>query len=656
MHEVSGPVVAVGVVLAAVFVPCAFFTGIVGQFFRQFALTIAISTLISTFNSLTLSPALACLLLQPKGAKPDWVTRGMNFALGWFFRLFNRGFDLGGRGYVWGVGKLIRVPALLAIVYVGLLVLTYFGYLKLPTGFIPQQDKGYMIASLILPDAASTQRTNEIIDDVARIALDTPGVHHVNSVAGNSFVLSAYGSNFGSMFIILDGFDKRTTPELYSDAIAAKLRAKIGKAIPGAQVAIFGAPAVSGLGRAGGFKLMVEDIGDVGPRTLAGQTERVVAEGNKQPGLVGLFTVYRVNAPQLFVKVDPAACAAQKVDVRNVYATMQATLGSRYVNDFNLFGRTWQVNVQAEPKFRNDPKRIEQLQVKNLDGKLVPIGSVASVQEITGPLVQTRYNMRPAAAINGNVKPGVSSGEAIAIMNVLSERVLPTNMKTEWTELAFIEERTRDAGAGVFAIAVVVVFLCLAFLYESWALPFAVILVVPMCVSSALIGVYLAKQDVNVFTQVGFVVLIGLACKNAILIVEYAKRRRDAGADRREAVLDACRLRLRPILMTSVAFILGVVPLMLATGAGAEMRQALGVAVFAGMLGVTLFGVFLTPVFFVLVDWLTHSSAARSQVGRWVAASAYWLVSLGFARRAARGLVRRARRLAVPPTGSEPRR
>jgi len=685
MEEVAGPVVAVGAVLCAVFVPCMFFPGIVGQFFRQFALTIAISTMISTFNSLTLSPALACLLLQAKSAKPDWITRGMRILFGWLFWLFNRLFDRLGRGYVGLVGKLIRIPALALFVYVGLVGVGYRGYAKLPTGFIPSQDKGYLIASVQLPDAASAERTRATMDAAAKIALEctidvaakegeegavekeikgvkrwvrpVKPVAHVNAVAGNSFVLSAYGSNFGSMFIILQPFADRTDPAQYSDAVAQVLRAKIGAGVPEAQVNIFGAPAVPGLGRAGGIKFMVQDRGDVGPRNLQAQTENLIEKGNKQPSLVGLFTVYKTSSPQLSVHIDEAKCSQEGVEPLDVYATMQATLGQRYVNDFNRFGRTWQVNVQSDPMYRHRPEDVKYLKVRSKSGTLVPLNTLAEVKDISGPLVITRYNMYPAASINASVAPGSSSGEATAVMEQLAKSELPTNMGYEWTELTFIEQRSRDTGIAVFGLAVLVVFLVLAALYESWTLPLAVILVVPTCVACSLAGVWvtnwdtvlasdfdlglfgrnfnplwrlgllkpdvtygvnvansvgLNRQDVNLFTQVGFVVLIGLACKNAILIVEYAKLRRDAGADRRTAILDACRLRFRPILMTSFAFILGVVPLAFASGAGAEMRQALGIAVFSGMLGVTVFGVLLTPVFYVVVDRLAAGSITQS--------------------------------------------
>jgi len=732
MEEVAGPVIAVGVVLCAVFVPCMFFPGIVGQFFRQFALTIAISTMISTFNSLTLSPALAALLLQSKDAKPDWITRAMQFCFGWFFRAFNWSFDRLGRGYTGLVGKLIRIPLVVLVLYAALVGLGYRGYTRLPTGFIPAQDKGYLIASVQLPDAASAERTRDVMDRAAKIALECtiaipanegdegaerldqealekidrgtplrPGwyrkvkpVAHVNAVAGNSFVLSAYGSNFGSMFVILKPFAERSAPQLYSELIAQNLRKKMGGAVPEAQINIFGAPAVPGLGRAGGIKFMVQDRGEVGPQSLQAQTMNLIEKGNKQPSMVGLFTVYNTSSPQLAVTVDEAKCSDAGVEPLDVYATMQSTLGQRYVNDLNLFGRTWQVNVQSEPGTRNAVEDAKRLRVRSKSGTLVPLNTLVQIKPSSGPLVITRYNMYPAAAINASIAPGASSGEATAVMEQLAKSELPSNMGSEWTELTFIEQRSRDTGMAVFALAVLVVFLVLAALYESWTLPLAVILVVPTCVACSLAGVWITnwdtivagdftigafgrdinpltwigilkpgvtygvnisgtvglnKQDVNLFTQVGFVVLIGLACKNAILIVEYAKKRRDAGDDRRTAILEACRLRLRPILMTSFAFILGVVPLAFASGAGAEMRQALGIAVFSGMIGVTIFGVLLTPVFYVVVDRLASGRVGQSRylssLGtgfanivklRWPRRAAVWLWSKAAAQIAAR--------------------
>jgi hydrophobe/amphiphile efflux-1 (HAE1) family protein len=644
MKEVTGPVFAVGVVLVAVFVPCAFLSGIVGQFFRQFAVTIAVSTLISTFNSLTLSPALAALLIRPSNGKADFVTRVLNFFLGWFFWLFNTAFDGIGRGYVRVVAGAIRVPLILLAAYVGLLVAGAWGYRQLPSGFIPTQDKGYLIASVQLPDSASAERTREAIQKIVETALKIPGVAHVNSVAGNSFVLSAYGSNFGSMFIILDGFDKRQGAEVYSEAIIAKLRTAVAKAVPEAQVNIFGAPAVSGLGRAGGFRLMIQDRGDVGPETLKGQTDNYIEKANQQPGLVNLFTAFNTKAPQIFLEVNRSACLTHGVELRDLFGVLQATLGSRYVNDFNRFGRTWQVSVQADQRFRNDIEDIRKLKVRSHSGVMVPLGTLLTVREVSGPVVITRHNMRPSATVNGALAQGVSTGDAIALMERLADQELPNRMGFEWSELFFIERSVRDTGTIIFAISVAFVFLVLAGLYESWSMPLAVILVVPVCVVGSLAAVAIAKQDVNIFTQVGFVVLIGLACKNAILIVEYAKVSRDRGVDRRTAILDACRLRFRPILMTSLAFILGVVPLLVATGAGAEMRKALGTAVFGGMIGVTLFGIVLTPVFFVVIDsaasWHLFRNTRLSRAMKLVAR----IVSLRFLPPAIARLVRPFRR------------
>jgi multidrug efflux pump len=629
MEEVSGPVVAVGLVLSFVFIPCAFMTGIVGQFYRQFALTIAISTIISAFNSLTLSPALAAILLQPKDAKKDIPSRLLNLVFGWFFWLFNNGFRLATFGYVRTVGVSLRAIPVVLIVYIGLLALTIWEFLNLPTGFIPTQDKGYVLASIQMPDATSVEKTRAAIRKIEKIALETPGVRHCNSVAGNSFLLSAYGSNFGSMFIILDGFDKRRDADLYSDAIIARLKERLATEVPEAEVNMFNAPAVSGLGRAGGFKFMVEDRGEVGLRTLQGQTDNMVEKAKQQPGLTGVFSVFRANSPQLYADVNRAECLTQGVELNDVFDTMRVYLGSRYVNDFNRFGRTWQVVIQADARFRNDLDDVKRLKVRNNKGAMVPLGALATVKEVTGPLVLTRYNMYPAAAIQGSAASGVSTGDSIAIMQQLAEQELPKSMSYEWTEITYLEKQSSNTGIIVFGLSVVFVFMVLAALYESWTLPLAVILVVPMCVLSSLGGILLArsdlnvwpqigtaKMDINIFTQIGFVVLIGLACKNAILIVEFAKFRRDEGIPRRQAILQACQLRLRPIMMTSFAFILGVAPLVYAKGAGAEMRYTLGTAVFAGMLGVTLFGIFLTPVFFSVVDRVSEASFFHTRTMR----------------------------------------
>jgi len=632
MEQVSGPVVAVGLVLAAVFVPCAFLSGIVGQFFRQFALTIAISTLISMFNSLTLSPALCALLLRGKHTRRDPVTWLVDTLLGWFFRLFNRVFGFSGRLHGKAVGMLLRVPLFVLVVYGGLIGLTIWGFGRLPIGFIPTQDKGYLIASIELPDAASANRTRAVIEKISRIALDTQGVKHCNGVAGNAFVLGAYGSNLGSMFIILDNFSERRQPGLHADDIMASLKKKFAAQVPEAKINVFGAPAVPRLGRAGGIKFMIEDRGDTSLAELQKVTEDFIDKANEQPGLEGLFTVFRVNSPQLYADVDRKAALSQGVELGDIFGTMQATLGQRYVNDFNLLGRTWQVNVQADTRFRNEASDMKRLKVRNAMGQMVPIATLADMRQIGGPLVVTRYNMYPAAAVNGNIKTGVSSGDAITVLEKLAARELPASMHFEWTELTFIEKTSRNTGLLIFGLSSAFVFLVLAALYESWALPLAVILVVPLCVLCSIGGVWVADQDINIFTQVGFVVLIGLACKNAILIVEFAKLKHEAGASRRDAVLAACRLRYRPILMTSVAFLLGVTPLLFATGAGAEMRKALGVAVFSGMLGVTFFGLLFTPVFFAVVDRVAHGRWSASERLQRFSDAVMYAVSLRFLR------------------------
>ena len=639
MDEVSAPIIAVGLVLCAVFIPCAFISGIVGQFFRQFAMTIAISTIISTLNSLTLSPALAALMLRPKSAPRDPLTRLLDFWLGWLFQLFDAGFKYATGIYTRLVVGMLRVPLVVLAVYGGLLFLTYWGYRQLPTGFIPSQDKGYFLASVQLPDASAAGRTRDIVARIEKIAMETPGVKNVNSVAGNSFMLSAYGSNFGTMFIILKNFSDRKSPDLSGDAILATLRKRYSTEVPEALINVFAPPAVSGLGRAGGFKLMIEDRGDGGLEALQKQTDRIVELGNqvqdqnKNPQLTGLFTVYKANSPQLFVNVDRQECLTQGVRLGDVFSTLQACLGSRYVNDFNRFGRTWQVVVQAESQFRNDINDVKRLGVRNSQGRMVPLGTLASLREVSSPLVLTRYNMYPAAAIQGNVASGVSTGQGIEIVESLCRAELPSSMSFEWSEITFLERYSGNTGMLVFFFSVVFVFLLLAALYESWTLPLAVILVVPMCVLSSIAGVAYMKLDINVFTQIGFVVLIGLASKNAILIVEFAKFRRDAGVGGREATLHACELRLRPIMMTSFAFILGVLPLVAAQGAGAEMRRALGTAVFSGMLGVTFFGIFLTPVFFYVIDWL--SSRALFSGGTWRSSGMWGLEAIG------RGFLRR---------------
>jgi multidrug efflux pump subunit AcrB len=675
MDQVAGPVLAISLVLCAVFVPCAFIPGITGQFFRQFAVTIAFSTALSAFNSLTLSPALCALLLKPKehgkAAEPlprlgiillvggafawlllprieglllkllaapetgtmrtalEWglfaavlvagcvvgvLTAGfINRALAWFFQAFNWVFKISTDGYTGIVGRLLRLSVIALLVYVGLLGLTGWSFTKVPVGFVPNQDKGYLLVNVQLPDSASIERTQEVMTRVEAITRKTLGVKHTLGISGQSFLLSANGSNFGSMYVILDDFHRRHGPELSADAIAAELRRRYAEQIQEAAVAVFGAPPVDGLGSAGGFKLMVKDIsGEASLDELQGDTDNLVAEGNEDRKLVGLFTQFRANTPQLYVDVDRTKCKSLKVTLKDVFDTLQIYLGSLYVNDFNQFGRTWQVNIQADAPFRLRPEDVKRLQVRNANGDMVPLGAVANVQEVSGPVMVVRYNMKTAAAINGSTRPGVSSGQAIGIMDRIAREQLPDTMGTEWTEITLLQILAGNTAIVVFAASVILVFLLLSAQYESWGYPLAVILVVPMCLLSSLAGVAWAGMDMNIFTQIGFVVLVGLASKNAILIVEFAKEEVAGGKDRYAATLEACKLRLRPIMMTSFAFILGVVPLALAVGAGAEMRRTLGTAVFSGMLGVTLFGIFLTPVFFYTIQGIGETKMMSS--------------------------------------------
>ena len=512
------------------------------------------------------------------------------------------------------VGLLLRGSVVALLLYGGLLGLTWWGFTRVPTGFIPDQDKGYLLANVQLPEGASVARTGEVISKLDEIARSIDGVDHTLGVSGMSILMQANAPNFGSMFVILKPFAERREPERRDKAIADKLRRICYQKFPGAVVSVFGAPPVDGLGTAGGFKLMVEDRCDLGLANLQQATDRLIEKANRQPGLVGLFTLFRSNTPQLFVDIDRIKAKLMKVDVSDIFNTLQVYMGSLYVNNFNDFGRSWQVKLQAEGDFRRTYQQVGQLKVRNAAQQMVPLNTVTNIRDINGPVMVTRYNMYSAAAVNGNVAPGVSSGQAIKLMEQLARAELPHTMGTEWTELTLmqIDSSKTESFADllqnpmtVFVLAVILVFLVLAAQYESWTLPLAVILVVPMCLLCSITGVALAHMDVNIFTQIGFVVLVGLASKNAILIVEFARQRRESGDNPRQATLEACRLRLRPIMMTSLAFILGVVPLVLAEGAGAEMRRTLGTAVFSGMLGVTLFGIFLTPVFFYVIDWLT---------------------------------------------------
>jgi len=601
MREVTGPIVATALVLSAVFIPTAFITGLTGQFYKQFAITIAISTIISAFNSLTLSPALSALLLRDHHAPKDGLTRAMDFAFGWFFRPFNRFFDWAAHQYSTGVARLLRVTTVALVVYAGLLAFTGFSFQKIPTGFVPVQDKQYLVAFAQLPDAASLERTDAVIRRMSDIALKHPGAEFAIAFPGLSINGFTNSPNSGIVFVRLKPFEERKSPELSGPAIAQQLQQEFAQ-IQDAYIAIFPPPPVQGLGTIGGFKLYVEDRGDNGLDALYGATQSLLAQANRTPGLSRVFSSFTVNTPQLDAEIDRAKAKAQGVPLQNVFETMQINLGSLYVNDFNRFGRTYQVVAQADAQFRERPDDILRLKTRNNAGQLVPLGSLVQIRDTYGPDRVMRYNGYPAAEINGAPAPGFSSGQAEAAIQKLAKDNLPRGMALEWTELTYQKILAGNAGLWVYPLSILLVFLVLAAQYESLRLPFAVILVVPMALFSALVGLWLTHGENNVFTQIGLIVLIGLAAKNAILIVEFALKRRDEGASIIDAALDAARLRLRPILMTSIAFIAGVFPLVTSTGAGAEMRRAMGVAVFAGMIGVTIFSLFLTPVFYTVLE------------------------------------------------------
>jgi hydrophobe/amphiphile efflux-1 (HAE1) family protein/NodT family efflux transporter outer membrane factor (OMF) lipoprotein len=598
MNEVTGPIVATALVLCAVFVPTAFITGLTGQFYKQFALTIAISTVISAFNSLTLSPALCAVLLKDHKAPKDWLSRAMEKGFGWFFNPFNRVFAWAGERYSTGVASVLRKSAIALIVYGGLVFLTGWSFDKIPTGFVPTQDKQYLVAFAQLPDGSSLDRTEAVIRRMSDIGLKQPGVEAAVAFPGLSISGFSVAPNQGIVFFTLKPFEERTTANLSGPAIAGALNQKLS-VIQDAFVLAVPPPAVMGLGTIGGFKLYVEDRADLGYDALYQNLQGVIGKSYSTPGLAGTFSGFTVNVPQLDADIDRLKAKTQGVPLQNLFETMQIYLGSLYVNDFNRFGRTYEVIAQADSQFRAHPEDITRLKTRNDQGEMVPLGAIVKVTESHGPDRVMRYNGYPAAEINGAPAPGYSSGQAEAIMSKLVADNLPRGMAYEWTELTYQRILAGDAAIYVYPLCLLLVFLVLAALYESFRLPLAIILIVPMCLLFAITGVWLKGSDNNIFTQIGLIVLVGLACKNAILIVEFAKRKQDEGMSPFDAAIEACRLRLRPILMTSIAFIAGVFPLVVASGAGAEMRQAMGVAVFSGMIGVTLFGLFLTPVFYV---------------------------------------------------------
>jgi multidrug efflux pump len=600
MKEVSGPIIAIALVLCAVFVPIAFVSGLSGQFYRQFALTIAISTVISAFNSLTLSPALAAALLKPHDAPKDGLTRVMERVFGRFFNWFNRVFGRASHRYEGGVKMVLNRKAAALVVYALLSVAALFVFKAVPSGFVPGQDKQYLVGFAQLPDAASLERTEAVIRRMSDIAKTVPGVKDSIAFPGLSINGFTNAPNAGIVFISLDAFSERHGKELSGPAIAQQINAKLG-AIEDAFIMVFPPPPVNGLGTIGGFKLMVEDRANLGFDELYKAVQAIQMKAWQTPQLAGVFSSYQINVPQLFADIDRTKAKQLGVPLSTIYQTLQINLGSLYVNDFNQFGRTYQVKVQADAPYRSHADDIAQLKVRSDKGEMIPLSSLMRVKDSYGPDRVQRYNAYVAADINGGPAPGVSSGQAQEAMARIAQEVLPKGITYEWTDLTYQEILAGNTMVLVFPLCVLLVFLVLAAQYESWTLPLAVILIVPMSILCALLGVKLTGGDNNIFTQIALFVLVGLASKNAILIVEFARELEHHGRPLLQAALEACRLRLRPILMTSIAFIMGVLPLVFSSGAGSEMRHAMGVAVFAGMLGVTLFGLFLTPVFYVLL-------------------------------------------------------
>ncbi|HEV7575506.1 MAG TPA: multidrug efflux RND transporter permease subunit [Caldimonas sp.] len=610
MREVSGPIIAIALVLVAVFVPLAFISGLSGQFYRQFALTIAISTVISAINSLTLSPALASLMLRGNGAPKDALTRGMDLVFGRFFRAFNRLFKRGANGYSGGVSAAISRKAMMFAVYVALAVVTVGLFKLVPGGFVPAQDKQYLIGFAQLPDGATLDRTEDVIRRMGEITMKQPGVEHAVAFPGLSINGFTNSSSSGIVFTTLAPFDQRKGPGLSAGAIAGQLNQKYG-ALQDAFIVMFPPPPVQGIGTTGGFKLQLEDRASLGFAALDASLKAFMAKAATAPELAGMFSSYQVNVPQLYADIDRTKARQLGVAVTDVFDTMQIYLGSLYANDFNKFGRTYSVRVQADAAYRARAEDVGALKVRSASGEMVPLSALMKVTPTFGPERALRYNGFLAADVNGGPAPGYSSGQAQAAIERIAAETLPPGIGHEWTELTYQEILAGNSALWVYPLAILLVFLVLAALYESLTLPLAILLIVPMGLLAAMTGVWLSHGDNNVFTQIGLVVLVGLSAKNAILIVEFARELEFAGRTPVQAAIEASRLRLRPILMTSMAFVMGVLPLVLASGAGAEMRTAMGVAVFAGMIGVTAFGLFLTPVFYVLLRRLTGNRALR---------------------------------------------
>ncbi|AWF80014.1 multidrug efflux RND transporter permease subunit [Microbulbifer sp. A4B17] len=615
MREVSGPIVAISLVLCAVFVPMAFLDGITGQFYRQFATTIAIATIISAINSLTLSPALAATLLKPHGAKPDMPARIIERLFGWIFRPFNRFFQRNSERYQRVVGSSLKRRGIVFGVYLILLGGTFALFQQVPGGFIPVQDKTYLVGSIRLPEGASLDRTEEVARRVSELALETEGVANAAAFVGFNALQSTNTPNVGTVFILFDDFDER---ERSAQEIAAELNGKISQIKEGFAMT-FMPPPIFGLGAGSGYSLYVQDRRGAGYGELQNATNMLAGALSQASGLSYPFSSYQANVPQMDAEVDRLQAKAQGVRMDDLFGTLQLYFGSMYINDFNLFGRTYQVVAQADAPFRDEVQDLDNLYTRNMNGEMVPISTMVTLRQSYGPDPVIRYNGYPAADLMGQSDPSMlSSSEALAAVEQVASQALPPGMQIQWTDLSFQQVNQGNAAMVVFPLAVLLVFLVLAALYESWVMPLAVILIVPMCLLAALFGVWATGGDNNVFVQVGLVVLMGLACKNAILIVEFARELEMEGKGTVEAALEACRLRLRPIIMTSVAFIAGVVPLVLAGGAGAEVRNAMGITVFTGMIGVTLFGLFLTPVFYVALRKIAGGklSAARDTDGQ----------------------------------------
>ncbi|WP_372525241.1 efflux RND transporter permease subunit [Piscinibacter sp.] len=610
MREVSGPIIAIALTLIAVFVPLAFISGLTGQFYRQFALTIAMSTVISAINSLTLSPALAALLLKPHDAPKDALTRGMDRVFGGFFGRFNRVFGRGAAAYSGGVKRAISRKAVMMALYLALAALTFGVFKAVPSGFVPAQEKQYLIGFAQLPDGATLDRTEDVIRRMGDIALKQPGVEHAVAFPGLSINGFTNSSNSGIVFTTLKPFDQRRGAGQSAAAIAGQLNQQFSQ-IQDAFIVMFPPPPVQGLGSTGGFKLQLEDRASLGYAALDAATKAFMAKAYQAPELAGMFSSYQVNVPQLYADIDRTKARQLGVAVTDVFDTMQIYLGSLYVNDFNKFGRTYSVRVQADAAYRARAEDIGALKVRSASGEMVPLSALLNVKPSFGPERAMRYNGFLSADINGGPAPGYSSGQAQDAVKRIAAETLPQGVGYEWTELTYQEILAGNSAIWVFPLAILLVFLVLAAQYESLTLPLAIILIVPMGLLAAMTGVWLSDGDNNVFTQIGLMVLVGLSAKNAILIVEFARELEFAGRTPLQAAIEASRLRLRPILMTSLAFVMGVLPLVLATGAGAEMRRAMGVAVFFGMLGVTAFGLFLTPVFYVLLRRLAGNRALK---------------------------------------------